>query len=307
MLRSRPLMALTPSKSALGPALALAFLTAIWGYNWVVIKIALADAPALTFAALRSGLSTVALFIVLVAMRKPLRPTRIGSTIALGVLQTTGFVGLVSLALVTGAAGKSAVLAYTMPFWTLLLAGPLLNEYMRGVQWFAVGLAALGLIGILSPWSGTLGVTASLLSLAAAWCWAAANIVIKRMDLTGEELLNVSAWQALAGTAGLVALALFDTQPVNWTPAFSMALAYNVVLATALAWVLWLYALNNLPTGVTGLASLGAPVFALAAAWLQLGEIPTPAEAIGMTLIVLALAWLSYVGWRRFSRPAVAS
>lgn len=290
--------------SSLGPAIALAVLTAIWGYNWVVIKIALVDAPPMTFAALRSGMSAVALVVVLIAMRKPFKPARGGSMIALGLLQTTGFVGLVSLALVTGNSGKSAVLAYTMPFWTLLLAGPLLGERMRRVQWLAVALAALGVVGILSPWSGTLGIAASLFALGAAWSWAAANIVVKRMELASDELLNVSAWQAIVGALGLTALALFDTEPVRWTLSFSIALAYNVALATGLAWVLWLYALNRLSAGVTGLASLGAPVFALVAAWVQLGEVPTRSEAAGMALIVIALGWLSYVGWRRFSETA---
>lgn len=291
-------------KSSLGPVLALTVLAAIWGYNWVVIKIVLVDAPPMTFAALRSGLSAVALVIVLIAMRKPLKPARWGSMIALGVLQTTGFVGLVTLALVTGNAGKSAVLAYTMPFWTLILAGPLLGERMRGMQWLAIALAGLGLIGILSPWTGTLGITSSLFALAAAWSWAAANIVVKRMNLSSDELLNVSAWQALVGAVGLTLLALFDTDPIHWTVSFSLGLAYNVVFATALAWVLWLYALNRLSAGITGLASLGAPMFAIVTAWVQLGEVPTLPEAAGMALIVIALAWLSIIGWRRSSATA---
>jgi drug/metabolite transporter (DMT)-like permease len=213
-----------------------------------------------------------------------------------------GFVGFAALALKTGAAGKSAVLAYTMPFWTLLLAGPLLGEHMRRAQLPAVVLAAAGLVGILSPWSGTLNVAASLFSLGAAWSWAASNIVAKRMALEGSELLNISAWQMFFGGIGLSAMALaFDSEAVNWTVTFSFALAYNVLLATALAWLLWLYALHRLTAGVTGLASLGSPVLALFAAWLQLGEVPTSAEALGMTLIVIALAWLSVVGWRRFS------
>jgi drug/metabolite transporter (DMT)-like permease len=128
------------SRHAIGPAAALGALTAIWGYNWVVIKIALVDSPAMSFSALRAGLSAVALFAVLIAMRQPLRPARGKPLIVLGLLQTTGFVGLVSLALVDGAAGKNAVLAYTMPFWTLLLAGPLLGERVRGAQWVAVAL-----------------------------------------------------------------------------------------------------------------------------------------------------------------------
>lgn len=292
-------------RSDLGPAAALAVLTAIWGYNWVVMKVALADSPALTFSAMRSLGSGAALFGVLVVLRQPLRPARGGSLVLLSTFQTMGFVGLAALALETGAAGKSAVLAYTMPFWTLLLAGPLLGEKVRGLQWLAVALAAAGLVGIVSPWRGTLDLGASLYSLGAAFCWGCGNIVAKRMELAGDELINVSAWQMAIGGIGLSVLALgIDTAPVHWTFSFSLALGYNIVLATALAWLLWLYALNRLSAGAAGLASLGAPVFSIATAWLQLGEVPTRPEAIGMGLILAALAWLSFVGWRRFARGA---
>lgn len=283
-----------------GPAIALAALTAIWGYNWVVIKIALVDSPALTFAALRSLLSGFGLLVVVVLMRRKLMPVRGWWTVLFGLLQTTGFVGFSALALKTGAAGKSAVLAYTMPFWTLILAGPLIGEYMRRVQLPAVALAAAGLAAILSPWSGTLDLVTSLYALGAAITWSLSTIVAKRMRLDGSELLNVSAWQMIYGGFGVWALAFaFDTEPVNWTTSFSIALAYNVVFATALAWLLWLYALQHLSAGVSGLASLGTPVMVLCAAWLQLGEIPTAAEAAGMALIFLALAWLSALGLRQ--------
>jgi drug/metabolite transporter (DMT)-like permease len=282
-------------------AAALAVLTAIWGYNWVVMKVALVDAAPLTFATLRSLLAAVALFAVLVVMRRPLAPRRGRALVLLGLLQTTGFVGLVSLALETGAAGKSAVLAYTMPFWTLPLAGLMLGERVQGLQWAAVALAAAGLVGIVNPWQGTVGGADTLWSLGAALCWAAANVVVKRMDLDGEELLNVSAWQTAIGSVGLGLLAVaFDVgEPIRWTASFSLALAYNVVFATALAWLLWLFALSRLSAGAAGLASLGAPVFSLAAAWLQLGEVPSRAEAAGMALILAALAVLSIAGWRR--------
>lgn len=287
----------------------MALLTGIWGYNWVVMKVALADATPLSFAALRSLLAAAALFVVLVLTRRPRAPRRIGALILLGLLQTTGFVGLVALALQNGAAGKSAVLAYTMPLWTLVLAGFMLGERVRGMQWLAVALAAGGLVGIIDPWRNAVVTADTLWALGAAWSWAGANIVVKRMNLDGDELLNVSAWQMGIGALGLGALALFAgaEESVRWTASFSFALAYNVVFATALAWILWLFALNRLSAGAAGLASLGAPVCALAAAWLQLGELPTRAEGAGMGLILGALAVLSIVGWRRSSRtPAGA-
>ena len=294
-------------RQGIGPAAALTALTAIWGYNWVVMKFALADSPALTFSALRSVLSAAALFVVLVALRRPLKPVRGRAVIALGVLQTMGFVGFAALAVEVGTAGKSAVLAYTMPFWTLILAGLFLGERMRGVQWLAVLLAAGGLVGVLSPSEASFGIADSLYALGAAWCWAVSNIVIKRIKLKGEEILNVSAWQMLLGGVGLSALAIvLDSEPVRWTVSFSLALGYNVVFATALAWLLWLFALNRLPAGVTGLATLGAPPFALAAAWLQLGEVPARSEAVGIVLIIGALTCLSVSGWQAYSQGTAA-
>jgi drug/metabolite transporter (DMT)-like permease len=287
-----------------GPAIALVALTAIWGYNWVVMKVALLYAAPLTFAALRSVLAAAALFGVLLVLRKPLAPARGWALVGLGLLQTTGFVGLVALALQTGAAGKSAILAYTMPFWTLMLAGPLLSERVKGVQWLAVALAAAGLFAIFNPWQGDIGTIDALWALGAAWCWAGGNILAKRMELEGDELLNVSAWQTLFGALTLCVLALWldAGEAIRWTVPFSLALAYNVVLATALAWLLWLFALSRLSAGATGLASLGTPVFSLFVAWLQLGELPSRAEAVGMALILLALAVLSIAGWMRYVR-----
>jgi drug/metabolite transporter (DMT)-like permease len=114
------------------------------------------------------------------------------------------------------------------------------------------------------------------------------------MALDGGELLNVSAWQTVYGGVCLTVLAfILDAEPVQFTVGFSIALAYNVVFATALAWLLWLYVLNKLSTAASGLGALAVPVVAFVAAWLQLGELPTRGEAIGMVLILVALAWLA--------------
>ena len=62
------------------------------------------------------------------------------------------------------------------------------------------------------------------------------------------------------------------------------------------AWVLWLYALRTLSAGAAGLGTLAIPVVGVIAAWLQLGEVPGSAEAVGMILIVGGLAILAAHG-----------
>ena len=131
--------------------LALAILAPVWGYGWVASKVALGYSTPLTFAALRAGLSIPCLFLVLIVMRRSLRPTPLGYTVAIGLLQTTGFVGLGVWALSSGGAGKVAVLTYTMPFWLLLLARAFLGERLRGTQFVAVGPALIGLVLVVAP------------------------------------------------------------------------------------------------------------------------------------------------------------
>ena len=67
-------------------------------------------------------------------------------------------------------------------------------------------------------------------------------------------------------------------------------------MATAFALLLWMYVLHNLPAGTAGLSSLAIPVVGVLSAWIQLGERPGTLEAIGMGLIVAALAVLSSRG-----------
>ena len=67
-----------------GPLLALALLALIWGYNWVVMKIAMQYVGPMDFAALRGVFGTVLLFAVLWAVGAPLRPQHVGKTLLLG-------------------------------------------------------------------------------------------------------------------------------------------------------------------------------------------------------------------------------
>src|SRR5690606_4357018 len=117
-----------------GPLTAFTLLAFIWGYNWVVMKVAMRYSGPLDFAVLRAVLGVALLFLVLIALKAPLRPRHVGKTVLLGIFQTTGFVGLISWSLAFGEAGKSAVLAYTMPFWVILLGWPFLGEQLRGWQ-----------------------------------------------------------------------------------------------------------------------------------------------------------------------------
>ena len=156
------------------------------------------------------------------------------------------------------------------------------------------GLAFAGLFLILAPWQ-LRGVAASLLAVGGGFSWAASAAVAKLLHRRhAVDLLSLTAWQMLLGSLPLLAIAaLTYTRAPVWTASFVWALAFNVVFANALAWVLWLYVVRSLPAGSASVGTLAIPVIAVMSAWLQLGERPGRGEAVGMALVVLALCIIS--------------
>ena len=118
---------------------ALVLLALVWGYTWVTIKIATEDASPYVVAGSRLVIATAILFGFLALTRRSLKPPPFVPTLVLGLLQTTGWTLLQTLAVAQAGAGKSAVLGYTMPFWAALLAWPFLGERIAGLRWVALG------------------------------------------------------------------------------------------------------------------------------------------------------------------------
>ena len=277
------------------PFLALAFLSIVWGYNWVVMKEGLRFCDPFVFAALRVALAAAFLLPLLMWSGKPLRPRQIKGTILLGLFSTTLGLGLPMYALVSGGAGKTAILLYTMPFWVILLAWPILGERIRGMEWLAVALAFAGL-GLMVDfqvvgaklWSSVIAVVAGI-------SWAGSAIVTRIMRRSPKfELISVTTWQMIYGAVPLILLALLlPAPPTQWTAAFIAALTYNVVFTSVIGYLLWFYILERLPAGMATIGTLAAPVIAVTAAAVQLGELPAPREAAGIVLILMGIAFLS--------------
>jgi drug/metabolite transporter (DMT)-like permease len=285
----------TQRRANAGPLAAFALLALLWGYNWVVMKIAMRYVGAFDFAALRTGFGVLVLFGVLVALRVPLKPRYVAKTFWLGVFQTAGFVGLISWALIAGSAGKSAVLAYTMPFWMLAFGWPFLDERLHGRQWPAVALALAGLVLVLELWESSGQVRSNLLALAAGASWGVSVIIFKRIPVGGRnDVLSLTTWQMCFGGVPLMIVALLvPERAIEWSGQFVGALLYNIFGGMAAATLLWLYILYRLPATISSLSSLVVPIVGVLAAWVQLGERPSLAEGAGMLLILAGLALLT--------------
>lgn len=289
------------------PLAAMILVTLVWGYTWILNKLALAAAGPFTFSAWRMSIGSAALLFALVLTRRRLKPTRISELVRLGLLQTAAFTGLSMWALVEGSVGRTAILVFTMPFWTVAFAWPVLGERIRDWQWLALGLALVGLIAIVQPWALAGSFLSKALAVASGLVWAIGSVEIKRMQRRAPlDLLNLTAWQMFFGTIPLWFVAhLVDEPPPLWSPQFVGILLFLALVSGALCWFLWTYALKHLHTGAASMGMLAVPVVALVGAHWQFGEQTTPLEYLGFALICGALALLAVRAWVR-QRYAVA-
>ncbi|HEX5962034.1 MAG TPA: DMT family transporter [Rhodanobacteraceae bacterium] len=275
----------------------LLVLTVVWSLNWTVMKVATHYAGPFTFSAQRYVIGTVVLFALLALRHDSLKPTPWLATTLIGLAQTTAFQALVQWALVSGGAGKTALLAYTMPFWVVPLAWWWLHEKPALPGWLCIAIAAAGFVCVIEPWR-PLGAPHSVaLALVAGLAWAIATVLSKRLFQRHPQVtpLQLTAWQMLAGTLGLVVLALATHEDaVTWSGEYVAALLYNGLLSSGVCWVLWALVVQRLSANVAGLTSLAVPVAGVLFAWGLLQERPSPAEWLGIVLIGAALLALQF-------------
>jgi drug/metabolite transporter (DMT)-like permease len=294
-------------------ALALiAALSLIWGYNWVMMKVAVTYAPPFAFAAIRFLGGAVVLMLTLKLMGRSLRFREMKSRwrviVLIGLLQTALCFGLVTWALSTGAAGRSAVLNYTMPLWVLVFSVLMLKERVPGAQWAAAALALAGIVLISVDGGRSGSLLAVMLALGAGLTWGLGVVVTKRATRTAPmDPLALPAWQMLAGAIMLCIVALLVPEaPIDWSPAFITALLYNIGPATPLAYVIWFTLLNRLDAGLASLGILLTPLLGLLLSTLQLGERPGLVEGVGMGLILVAIAGLGWASGRQARKRSAA-
>ena len=288
------------------PAIALVVLSLTWGYTWVLAKQGLQYAPPFAFAAERCVGGALSLLLVLKLIGKPLKLVAPGQTLAIGLTQVAGFMIFQTWALVEGGPGKTAVLIFTMPIWTLLLAWPLLGERVRGKQWLAAASTLGGLLLIIEPWNMHSSLFSKMLGIGAAVCWAVSTVLLKRLRRREPvDLLVLTTWQMIIGSVPLVLLAeLAPGRSTDWSSHYVAIIIFLSVASVALCWWLWVWILDRVPAWEASLSVLGTPVVAILSSRLALGEAFKASEVAGILLIGGGLALLSLFGWMSSRRAA---
>ena len=286
-------------------ALAL-LVVAVWGTNFVVIRLALDTLPPLLFGALRF---TFAVFPAVFWLKRP--PVSWRNLAAYGLLIGLGQFGLLYLAMRADISpGMASLVIQTQVFFTIGLSVFYAHQRVQRYQLLALVLGVAGIAIIAFHTEGSTTLRGLLMVLVGAFCWALGNLVSMRAGRV--NMLAYVVWSSLFAAVSLLVLSLV----VEGWPAIVQALAR----ATPATWleVLWQSAGNSLfgfavwgwllsryPAATVTPMALLVPVFGMASSSLLLGE-ALPAWKLAAAALVIAGLALNVVWpvWReRWTRP----
>jgi drug/metabolite transporter (DMT)-like permease len=295
-------------RSRRGAYVALAILTLIWGSNWLVMKTALEQAHPVVLNLQRTWLAVALLFGVMLWRRRLRVPRAWWPVVVTGFFQTTLNFGATTMALAEGGAGRTSVLVFTMPFWTLLIARFVLHERVRGGMWIAVALAFAGVLLVVEPWRWEGQLASKLWAVASGFGWAAGTVATKHFQRKHDlDMLEFMAWQMLVGVLPLTLLPLaFDYPATQWSAGYVALVTWTAAVSTATGFLLWIAILRYLPAGTASLNIFAVPVIALLSSMTVLGERLTASEWWGIAAIAAGIATLTVVTLRATRRGDAA-
>jgi O-acetylserine/cysteine efflux transporter len=281
--------------------------TALWGFNFVVIAVGVREVPPLLLACLRFVLAAVpAIFFV----RRPKVSWRL--LVAYGLFLGVGQFGLLFTAIRWGApAGLSSVILQAQAFFTALLAVAFFGERFRWHNGLGLVVAGLGLalMGWTKSTNGALTVPwpSLVMLILAAFMWASANILTKKMGKV--DTLGLMVWSSLVPPLPLFALSwaidgggtvMGALRHLGWLSLG--AIAYLAFLSTLVGYGLWNWLIVKKGASAVAPFSLLVPVFGISSAWLVLGEALTLSHLAAAALILGGLT-VHVFGGRFNSNP----
>lgn len=282
----------------------LAVLTLGWGFNWPMMKMTLAELPVWTFRGLCVGSGALGLFAIACITGQSIRVPRSQWQwlLVISICNVTLWNVLIGYGLRMLPAGRSAILAYSMPVWAVLLSVFILGEKLTGRRMLGLGLGMAGMAVLLG---GELSImrtspVGAILVLGGAIAWAFGTVLMRRFPTT-LGTTAFTAWQLLIGGLPImIGAVVFDWG--HWAPigtAATVGLVYNMTFVFIFCYWAWFKIASTAPPGVSSLSTLMIPIVGVFSGIWLLGESPQWQEYAALTLVIASLATVLIPARRR--------
>jgi O-acetylserine/cysteine efflux transporter len=302
-------MSALPDTLSFRHALLAIAVMAVWGINFVVIRVGLNELPPLLFATLRFAF---ALFPAVLFLRRPAVPW--SNLAAYGLLIGGGLFGLLYIGMnghITP--GLASLVVQAQVFFTIALAAYLNAERVRPFHIVALIVAVGGLAVIAMHTDGSTTALGLALVLAGAFCWAVSNVVAR--SAPNVDMLAYVVWASLFSVPPLLAASLaFEGWPairdglIHASASTWCAVFYQSAGNTLFGYAVWGWLLARYSVVAVAPMSLLVPVFGIGASVVWLGE-PLQnwkLEAIGLVMAGLCInfMWPKLTAWTAATRAA---
>lgn len=273
----------------------LGTLTLFWGFNWPMMKLALAELPVWSFRTLCILAGAVGLFSVARAQGLRIRVPdgQWKRLVWVSLFNITAWNMLVGYGVSVLPSGRSAILAYTMPMWTVILSALFLREALtiRKTSGVILGMGGMALLLGAEFAQMHASPTGALLIIGASVSWAIGTVIMKRFPIDLPTTSFV-AWQLTLGGIPVITGALLMDWG-SWQPISHKATAgllYNMLIASVFCHWAWFKIATTAPASIAALSTMMIPVVGVFSGMLVLGEQPHWQEYAALVLVTLALA-----------------
>ncbi|MDR0735863.1 MAG: DMT family transporter [Zoogloeaceae bacterium] len=269
----------------------------LWGLNWQVVKSAMPAIPPFWLRGASTFLGGLGLLLMARMKGRSIRPAQgeIKILCWLSLWNITLWGAFSAYGVLLLPSGRAALLAFTMPVWSVLLSVCWLHETLGRRRLVGLILGSLGVFALMASRFSLDGALAgSALMLGAAVSWAVGVVSIKRFPVVMPPYVFVG-WMMTLGSLPLM-LAAFLFEGVSWPhPGASPMLGflYMTFISGMLCSWAWNYLVLKLPVAVSSLSSLLTPLVGVAGGMLILGEKPGFPEFLGAAFILGAVLFVT--------------
>lgn len=277
---------------------------AIWGSNFVAIKVALHDLPPLLLCTLRFLFVAFPAVFLLPRPDVPLR-----HLLTYGFTMFAGQFGLLFLGMKLGmSAGLTSLVLQFQVFVTLGLAVAVLKERLHALQIAGALVAVAGFVIVAFHTGGDVTAAGLVCLLLAAVSWGIGNFTSKRLGRVNA--LALVAWGSLVVPVPMALASLVFEGPELIVHSLThlgrpalLGTAYIVYVSTLVGYSLWSWLLARHPASTVTPFALLVPVFGMLSSALLLGESLPPWKLQAAALVITGLV-LNIFGPRLLPAPA---
>lgn len=273
------------------PHIALAvLLTAIWGFNFIAVHLALKELSPQLLVFVRFVLVSMPMIFLVKRPDVPLKLLVMYGLVMFAIQFTFMFTGMY----LGMSPGLASLLMQTQVFFTIFLAFMFMSEEPNVWQMLGAIVAFSGMGVVAMHLDSSITLYGFIFTISAAALWGCGNFISKRVGKV--NMFSFVSWASLIAWPPLALLSLYIDgipkivfQLEHVSPVSVASIFYIVYPATLFAFATWSWLLSKYPAAVVAPFTLLVPVFGMLSSALFLHEPLTQWKLVAAFLVISGL------------------